>query len=97
MLFLAHNKLTLPNFSDIIYFAVGRTNPKLIIDGTDFRLHNNLGQVSHWRCSFYFRTKCKCRAKTSGNVVHLTNYHNHETARLELKNLKPRRVTILRN
>lgn len=77
--------------------AVGRTNPKLIIDGTDFRLHNSVGPFTHWRCSFYFRTKCKCRVKTTGNIVYLTNNHNHETSNLRLDHLKGKKVTIVRN
>lgn len=76
---------------------MGRTNPKLIIDGIDFRLHNSMGNITHWRCSFYFRTKCKCRVKTSGNIVYLTNTHNHDVPRLTLTHLKGKQVTIVRN
>lgn len=75
---------------------MGRTNPKLIIDNTDFRLHNNMGGTTYWRCSFYFRTKCKCRVKTSGNVVYVINSHNHDSAKLAVGHLKRKCVRIVR-
>lgn len=76
---------------------MGRTNPKLVLDGIDFRLQKKVGNTTVWLCSFYYRTKCKCRLKTTGNIVIVQSNHNHEPAEINLKYLVPRTVVIVRN
>lgn len=80
----------------MIYVAAGRTNPKLVLDGTDFRLQEKHDNSTIWRCSYYYRTKCKCRLRTAGNVVQVTNNHNHESAKINLANLITKNVLIVR-
>lgn len=64
-------------FPGVIYFGIGRKNPKLIVDGFDFSKEKTNGDRTSWACSSYPKTKCRARLLTCGNVVHIINDHNH--------------------
>lgn len=75
---------------------MGRKNPKLILDGHDFRIEKNYDKSSFWVCTSYSRTKCKARLITKENVVIFCNQHNHEPKHNDTFNLACRNVTIIK-
>uniref|UniRef100_A0A6P7H3S1 Protein tramtrack, beta isoform-like isoform X13 n=1 Tax=Diabrotica virgifera virgifera TaxID=50390 RepID=A0A6P7H3S1_DIAVI len=84
---------------DTIFFDVGTKNPKIIVDDFDFNMARKSNQKTTWICSGYFKTKCKCRAATSGRIVYLTGSHNHLPKPVEKKkltNMLSQHVTIVR-
>lgn len=76
---------------------MARKHPKLIVDGYDFKLDKNTESATTWSCPFYFKTKCKCRLKTTGNIVFFDSSHNHKPKELSLENMSFRKVTIVRS
>lgn len=75
---------------------MARKHPKLIVDGYDFKFDKNTETATTWSCPFYFKTKCKCKLRTSGNVVSVINSHNHQPKELSLKNMSFKKVKIIR-
>lgn len=66
-------------FSDVIYFKAGVKNPKILLDGNEYTIYARTPDLSRWRCNWYYKTKCKSRLVTYGNVVQVNIYgHNHE-------------------
>lgn len=76
---------------------MGQKNPKLILEGADFRYERKSGSVTFWVCSFYFRTKCRCRLKTTGNTVYVNNDHNHNAVEIPVDNMRSKNVFIIRS
>ncbi|XP_018573598.1 protein tramtrack, beta isoform isoform X18 [Anoplophora glabripennis] len=60
-----------------IYFDVGTKNPKLVFEGFDYFVHKKSKRSTSWRCSYYYRMKCKSRLTTRGRVVQVTGIHLH--------------------
>lgn len=76
---------------------MARKHPKLIVDGHDFKFDKSTEAGTTWSCPFYFKTKCKCKLKTAGNVVQFLNNHNHPPKDISLKNMSFKKVTIIRS
>lgn len=55
----------------------GIKNPKLILNNNEFFFHKLLKNKSRWRCTGYYKTKCKAALFTYGKVVQLFKEHNH--------------------
>lgn len=79
-----------------IYFTVGRTKPKIILDGYDFKFQRNMCESTYWTCTFYEKTKCKSRLKTKANIVFVTGSHNHSPKEVNLTNCSFKDVKIKR-
>lgn len=75
---------------------MGQKNPKLIVDGADFRFERKVNNFTFWVCSFYYRTKCRCRLKTTGNTVIVNNVHNHPIAAISADKMNSKQVNIVR-
>lgn len=79
---------------------MGTKNPKIIVDDYNFNVAKKYSTRTWWICSEYSKTKCKARARTMGNMVHITGVHNH-LPRLDKKkkfptNMPSQVVTIIR-
>lgn len=75
---------------------MGRKNPKLIVDGYEFKFEKHKGNGSFWTCPTYQRTKCKSRLITRGSIVFLRHLHNHEPKELDLRTMSYKYVLIKR-
>ncbi|RZC39651.1 FLYWCH domain containing protein [Asbolus verrucosus] len=62
---------------DIIFVAPGTKNPKLIIDNNIFTVNTKSAEATRWRCTSYFKCKCRATLLTCGNVVRMNREHNH--------------------
>lgn len=88
---------TVQHILEIIYFAKGRKNPKLIIDGFEFKFEKKKGNGTFWNCTFYQKTKCKCRLVTRANLVYLRHSHNHERKYIDIQNMSHKMVSVIRS
>lgn len=75
---------------------MGRIKPKIILDKYDFKLQRNNGDITYWICATYNKTKCKCRLKTTRNVVYVSNRHSHDPKDLNLADFSFRDVVIIK-
>lgn len=93
-----HRLNTWFSLPDIIYFDVGTKNPKIIVHNYDFNLARKTQKKTIWVCSFYYKTKCRCRLQTSGRMVYMRADHNHlpKEKCTKFTNLLSQRVTIIR-
>lgn len=80
----------------LIYFGIGRKYPKLVLDGFDYSKEKSYGDSTSWVCPSYFKTKCKARLITKGNMVYVRNGHNHTSKDRSLLNMSSKLVTIIR-
>ncbi|XP_044262644.1 protein tramtrack, beta isoform-like isoform X12 [Tribolium madens] len=62
---------------DLIYVAPGKKNPKLIVDSNVFTVCTKTTESTRWRCTSYFKCKCRATLSTCGNVVKINREHNH--------------------
>ncbi|KAF7282368.1 hypothetical protein GWI33_002746 [Rhynchophorus ferrugineus] len=60
-----------------IFIGAGTKNPKIIMDNNDFTINTKQGTRTRWRCTQYFKTKCKATLVTYGRVVNVKSCHNH--------------------
>lgn len=75
---------------------MGRKNPKLIVDGYDFKFEKKNGGSTFWSCPTQMRTKCKCRLITRGNVVYVRHTHNHEAKVVDISKMSYKEVMVKR-
>ncbi|CAG9764329.1 unnamed protein product [Ceutorhynchus assimilis] len=61
----------------MIYVVSGTRNPILILDENEYTIYSKRHDNTRWRCSWYFKTKCKSRLISSGKIVEVLNEHNH--------------------
>lgn len=89
---------TMTSFLGTIYVVPGTRNPILILDCNEYTIYSKQNDKTRWRCSFYFKTKCKSKLVTFGKIVQVLNEHNHDmkTSR-DLSNCLTQHVNILRN
>lgn len=85
-------------FLGVIYYNVGYKHPKIIFEGVDYRIDFKAAGRTSWRCSYYYRTKCRAKLSTSGHVVRLFGEHNHQHRPdlYQIDTAKPQRVTVIR-
>lgn len=62
----------------LIHITAGRKQPKLILNGNYFVCNRKYQKCTNWRCTYYLRTKCASRLKTTGNMVLVKGHHNHD-------------------
>lgn len=56
----------------LIYFSIGRKYSELVLDGYDHSTEKSYtDSTSCWVCPSYFKTKCKARVITKGNMVYV--------------------------
>ncbi|XP_063907075.1 protein tramtrack, beta isoform-like isoform X14 [Zophobas morio] len=55
----------------------GHKNPKLILNKNEYFYHKQCKDKSRWRCTAYYKTKCKAALFTYGQVVRMFKEHNH--------------------
>ncbi|XP_076252170.1 uncharacterized protein LOC143191191 isoform X44 [Rhynchophorus ferrugineus] len=81
-----------------IYVVPGTRNPILILDYNEYTIYSKENNKTRWRCSFYFKTKCKSKLVTFGKMVQVVNQHNHIlTTTRDLSNCLTQQVHIMRN
>lgn len=78
-----------------IFFIRGRTKPKIILNGCDFKLVRTKENVTFWTCSTYEKTRCKCRLRTTSNIVEVRCSHNHGPKNFDLSNCSFKDVQII--
>lgn len=62
-----------------VYFAPGKKNPIMIIDGYEFLLHRRRETRSAWTCAGHIKYKCKVRILTTGRLIQIKKVaHSHE-------------------
>ncbi|RZC39653.1 FLYWCH domain containing protein [Asbolus verrucosus] len=61
----------------VIYVIPGNKNPKLLLDDCDFVINQKGDKKTRWRCTSYYKTRCKAVLMTYGRVVEVINVHNH--------------------
>jgi hypothetical protein len=90
--------LTRLHFSDVIYVAPGTKNPKLIVDKNIFTVNTKSIETTRWRCTSYFKSKCRVTLLTCGNVVKINRQHNHPPVLTNscVRGSQPQRVQIIR-
>lgn len=84
--------------SGLIYFDVGTKRPKIVLNHNDFTMVNHHLNKTYWRCTSYYKTKCKSNITTTGRMAIVGSPHNHEPNRknIEFKTLLCQQVTITR-
>lgn len=55
----------------------GTRNPIIILDFNEYTIYSKDYGKTRWRCTSYFKTKCKAKLVTFGKVVQVLNEHNH--------------------
>lgn len=60
-----------------IFIHKGTKNPKIVLDGHDYQINTKKKDRTLWRCSHYFKTKCKATLITTGNCCTQRHDHNH--------------------
>lgn len=80
-----------------MYVVSGKKYPKLIVK-EDAYLRNYQNQDrNYWRCSQYFKTKCKSNLTTYGHIVQINNKHNHSPLNPQREKTTPLKVKIIEN
>ncbi|XP_063907084.1 protein tramtrack, beta isoform-like isoform X22 [Zophobas morio] len=86
-----------------IYVVPGFKHPKLILDDFVFHFQHNLENTStRWRCTFYYRTRCKAALIVDKSAVEVVNEHNHLPQKVQFRDhnsgkVEARKVTIVRS
>ncbi|XP_056644004.1 modifier of mdg4-like isoform X33 [Diorhabda carinulata] len=80
-----------------IYIGAGTKNPKIILDENEFTINTKQGARTRWRCTQYFKSKCRASLVSYGKMVKVNQFHNHTPTKPSKQNLLPQIVTILRN
>ncbi|KAK9884693.1 hypothetical protein WA026_007539 [Henosepilachna vigintioctopunctata] len=55
-----------------IFILKGTKNPKIILENNDYQINRKMYDRTLWRCSNYFRTKCKATLITK-DIIHIIN------------------------
>lgn len=84
-------------FLGIIWIGSGSKNPKIILDRNEFTINTKQGNRTRWRCTQYFKSKCRASLVTFGRNVRVSQFHNHRPIEPDTINLLPQNVTIVRN
>ncbi|XP_044262663.1 protein tramtrack, beta isoform-like isoform X29 [Tribolium madens] len=81
-----------------VYFISGSKYPKLVLDKFDYSFQHQNKNKTRWRCTWYFRNRCKAALFTYGKVVEIHNEHNHEpnTETIDCSSLPTHDVIIKR-
>lgn len=74
----------------------GRKHPKLIVDNNEFTVNRRRGDRSMWKCSQYYRLKCKCRLVSYNNTVKISANHNHTPTYPNVTKASQQTVKIIR-
>ncbi|XP_076252145.1 uncharacterized protein LOC143191191 isoform X19 [Rhynchophorus ferrugineus] len=79
-----------------VYFAPGRKNPIMIIDGYEYRLQMRSVIKSSWCCTQDFKYRCKVRLMATGKQIQIKDCaHTHEkTFKGNYENLKSYAITL---
>ncbi|XP_008198869.1 protein tramtrack, beta isoform isoform X32 [Tribolium castaneum] len=82
----------------VVYFISGSKHPKLVLDKFDYFFQHQNENKTRWRCSSYFRTRCKAALFTYGKVVEVHNEHNHQptTETIDCSSLPTHNVILKR-
>nr|CAH7732205.1 unnamed protein product [Callosobruchus chinensis] len=80
-----------------IWIGAGTKNPKIILDRNEFTINTKQGNRTRWRCTHYFKSKCKATLVTFGRVVKVNQFHNHLPSDPTGENLLKQYVKIIRN
>lgn len=80
-----------------ILIGSGTKNPKIILDQNEFTINTKQGARTRWRCTQYFKSKCRASLVTYGRIVKVSHFHNHPPTNPSEQNLLPQIVTIVRN
>jgi hypothetical protein len=86
-------------FLGVIHVVRGHKNPKLLLDKNEFVINHKFRDKTRWRCTSYYKTKCRCVLVTHGKVVNVVHDHNHSPS-IEVcnyDNLFSQKVSIIRN
>lgn len=102
--FLSYKKITLYNLFFLIYFFIGvvwvalaHKKPKLILDNNSFTVNKQMNNRTLWRCTNYFKSKCRATLVTYGKIVKINNqFHNHLPNEMCTDNMFTQHVTIIR-
>ncbi|CAG9856466.1 unnamed protein product [Phyllotreta striolata] len=88
-----------PGFFNLgtILIGSGTKNPKIILDENEFTINTKQGARTRWRCTQYFKSKCRASLVTFGRIVKVSQFHNHPPTKPSVRNLLPQTVTIVRN
>ncbi|XP_056644046.1 modifier of mdg4-like isoform X34 [Diorhabda carinulata] len=83
----------------IVYIIPGTKHPKLVVDDNEYSVYLKHEDRTRWRCSCYFKTKCKSTLLTYGRVVRINHEHNHAPSMSgkDLNNQLKQFVSIIRN
>ncbi|XP_018573609.1 protein tramtrack, beta isoform isoform X28 [Anoplophora glabripennis] len=81
----------------LIWIGSGTKNPKIILDRNEFTINTKQGNRTRWRCTQYFKSKCRASLVTYGRVVKVNQIHNHPPMDPPSDNLLVQSVTIIRN
>lgn len=81
----------------VIWIGSGSKNPKIILDGNEFTINTKQGGRTRWRCTQYFKSKCRASLVTFGRNVRVSQYHNHPPIDPDVNNLLTQNVNIVRN
>lgn len=86
-----------------IYFDVGQTKPKIILEGYSYYLYSKKTERTIWLCTGYYymkgATRCKAKVLTCGKVATIMGYHTHpETiSRHVYENMSAENIVIARD
>ncbi|KAG5874949.1 hypothetical protein JTB14_018864 [Gonioctena quinquepunctata] len=75
-------------YRGIIYFDAGNKYPKIIFDGCDYSIHKKSKNHTSWRCSSYYRYKCRAKLITSGRSLTIDGTHHHERSDKVISRIK---------
>lgn len=83
-----------------IYVVAATKNPKIILDNNVFTICIKSADKTRWRCTAYFKSKCRASLLTYGKYVNARFGHNHPPTVKnpeKLENAMRQNVLILRS
>lgn len=83
----------------MVYFVGGTKQPKMIFDGSEYVCEKRRATKTTWKCTKYFKFRCRARAYTYGKTLKLTHEkHNHKptVSGEKCKQLTPYTVSVMR-
>ncbi|XP_063907082.1 modifier of mdg4-like isoform X21 [Zophobas morio] len=60
-----------------IYLVPGVRNPQLLLEKNIFTCNRKRNNKTWWRCSHYYKSKCRAMLITSGRTLETVHNHNH--------------------
>ncbi|RZC39650.1 FLYWCH domain containing protein [Asbolus verrucosus] len=83
-----------------IYVVAATKNPKIIFDENMFTICIKSLDKTRWRCTAYFKSKCRATLLTYGKYVNVKYKHNHPPTVQDpdiIENAMHQKVFILRS